>query len=213
MIRNLKFAAIAAAVAVMAALGVTSISGADTAEFHCSVEPCSITAKPDGTGTTAHHVIDLYGGGGGSFSTTCSTVTGEATAKGKAFSEITVTNIVGSGCSVLGQSAELKMNGCDYLLKSAGTLTISCPVGKEIEAGTKSACLYFIPAQGPLKGVSFHNVGVGEVTVEMAINEIMATASNCGGISGTVNAQFTTGNTLLTAETDPGGFKASLSFA
>jgi hypothetical protein len=156
-------------------------------------------------------VITL-GNEGGSFQTTCSTVTGEATVEGETFSEITIGNIKGTGCSVLGQVAELRMNGCHYLLAAAGTLTINCPAGKEIEAGNLQ-CLYYVPPQGPLSGVTYTNLGSGEVTVAMQVKNIMATATlGCGGAYGTVTAEFTTGNTILTAETDPGGEKATLSF-
>ena len=210
MVRSLKFAVAAVAVASVAALGVASISGADSTEFHCSVEPCRITVKPDGTGKTAHQVISLWGEAGGSFSTTCGTITGEATAATKSFSEIRVGNIVGTECAVNGSPTALKMNGCEYLIKSAGTLTIQCPTGKEIEEGIPN-CLYSIPPQGPLSGLSFHNVGPGEVTVETHISSILAKVTGCG-LSGTVRAEFTTGNTLWTAETDPGGVKSSLSF-
>jgi hypothetical protein len=211
MIRNLKFPMAVAAVA-LTAFGAVSISGADTAEFHCSVKPCQITVKPDGTGKTAHQVISLWGKTG-SFQTTCSTISGEATASSETFSEITVSNIKGSGCTVLGQPAELKMNGCDYLFRSSGTLTITCPPGKEIEDGISGGgCLYFIPPQGPLPGLTFHNLESNEITIETQIKGLTATTNGECGISGTVEAEYTTGNTILTAETDPGGVKANLSW-
>jgi len=211
MTRILKYLAITAAVAALAVLGVVGISGADTTEFHCSTSPCRITAKPDGTGTTAHQVISLWGGGS-SFQTTCSTVTGEATVNAKAFGEFTVTNIVGSGCSVLGIAAELKMNGCNYVLTAGGSFSVVCPAGKEIEAGTTKGCLYFIPSQGPFTGVSYHNIGAGtqEVTVQMQIKGMKAkTNGACGTGTGFVEAEYI-GNTILTGETDPGGEKVSL---
>jgi hypothetical protein len=55
MIRNLKI--LLAAAMALAALEAISASGAQAAEFHCTVEPCRVTLKPDGTGKTAHHVL------------------------------------------------------------------------------------------------------------------------------------------------------------
>src|ERR1700755_1169395 len=130
MVRSLKFLVAAVAVASAAALGVVSISGADSTEFHCSVEPCRITVKPDGTGKTAHQVIQLWGETG-NFQTTCSTSTGEATAHTKGFGSFKEGGIVGTECVVNGKSAELKMNGCEYVISAAGTLTIECPSGKQ----------------------------------------------------------------------------------
>jgi hypothetical protein len=200
MIRNLKvLMAAATALTAFAALGA---SGAQGAEFHCSVAPCQVTMKPDGTGTTAHHVITLIGG----FSTTCKTVTGEATLSSKTSSEITISNIQGEGCSFLGQPSTLKSNGCHYLLGSGGTLTVTCPEGKELENNGFN-CNYNIPAQGPLKGVSYHNVG-SEVTMEMKV-KLKVSTFGVGCPSYPSEAEFTTGNTLLTGETDPGGIMST----
>jgi len=216
MIRNLKVL-LAAAMAV-GVLGALSASGAQAAEFHCSVEPCRVTVKPDGTGKTAHQVITIKVGSQ-TFSTTCNTITGEGTSSTKTFKELTLTNIVGAECSIQGEAANLTMNGCHYLMKvtgaSTGSLTIICPAGKQIEAGTNggSGCIYNIPAQGPLNGFKFHNnEAKTEITVETSITGMAVTINNkCYGIKeGPAEAEFTTGNTILTSETDPGGVMASL---
>ncbi len=56
MIRNLKIPMLAAiAVAALSAVGA---SGAQAVEFHCSVKPCTVTVKQDGTGKTAHQAFD-----------------------------------------------------------------------------------------------------------------------------------------------------------
>lgn len=205
MIRNLKILVLAAM--ALAALGVLGASGTQAAEFHCSVSPCQVTMKPDGTGKTAHHVIDLYGG----FTTTCTAVTGEATLSEKTSTELTIGNIQGEGCSFLGQPAFLISNGCHYLLKAAGTLTVVCPAGKVIENQGGLGCTYNIPPQGPLPGISYHNVESG-VTIEISIKEmaVESIGPGCGGEY--TKAQYTTGNVLLTSETDPGGVMANFSW-
>ena len=210
MIRNLKV--LMAAMMALAAFGALSATAhAAEEKFHCSVEPCRVTLNPDGVGATSHVVI-LVKGSKGSFSTTCNSVTGEATSSLKTFTELTVTNIKGIGCKINGVSVELKMNGCDYLYTSAGTLSILCPEGKEIEAGLTGGCLYNIPSQGPLKGIAYHNItSKSEITVEMAVKGIVVSAnSKCEAVGTGLEAEFTTGNTIWTSETDPAGVMANV---
>ncbi len=208
--RNLK--ALLAAATALGAFGVLGVSGAQAAEFHCSAEPCRVTLNPDGTGKTAHVVIVIKGSKG-TFSTTCESITGEGTSSTKTFSELRVVNIKGSGCSIGGVPVALKMNGCEYLYKATGTLTIICPEGKEIEAGFPEGCLYNIPSQGPLSGVKYHDAGVtkSELTLEMAVKGMVVSAnSKCEAVGTGLEAEFTTGNTILTSETDPGGVLANI---
>jgi hypothetical protein len=203
MIRNLKFL-VAAAVA-MAAFGAIGSAGAQAAEFHCSVSPCQVTMKPDGTGKNAHHVINVTGGG---FSTTCGTITGEATLSEKTSSEITIGNLKGENCVLIGQQSTLTSNGCHYLLNSAGTLTIACPEGEVIE-NNGGGCQYDIPPQGPLSGVSISNTG-SEITVQLKVKlTVSVHGAACPGYGTT--AEFSTANSLLTGET-AGGEMANLSW-
>lgn len=217
MIRNLKVL-LAATMALMA-FGALSSSSVQAAEFHCSVEPCRVTVKPDGTGKTAHQVITVKQGGS-NFSTTCDSIVGEGTASTKTFKALTIGSIKGSNCGFSGVPANLTMNGCEYLIASGGlgggTLTIVCPLGKEIEAGLVSGgCMYKIPSQGPLNEVKFHDAETGgvkksELTVELAVKNIAVTVEECWGMEdGPATAEFTTGNTILTSET-AGGVKANL---
>jgi len=210
MIRNLKVL-IAAAMA-LAVIGALGASGAQAAEFHCSVEPCRVTMKPDGTGKTAHHVILFKDGKGNTFSTTCNTVTGEATMSTKTSTELTISNIVGETCGIGTTNSVFKTNGCHYLIKSAGTLTITCPEGKIMEyigGVLGSECSYNIPPQGPLSGVKFHNLGTSEVTMEMAVQKLKVTTNGKCPFE-TSEGEFTTANTILTSETDPGGVMANV---
>jgi hypothetical protein len=198
-----KLRPLLAAAMALTAFGVLAGSGAQAAEFHCSVEPCRVTMKPDGVvpSKTAHQVI-LFGNGVESFSTTCNSVTGEATMNSKTSSELTMSNINGEGCTIAGKASTLKANGCDYLLRSAGTLTINCPEGKEIE-NNGFECNYNIPAQGPLGGVAYHNISATEVTAELHVKlSVKASGSSCPW--GTVTGEFTTSNVLLTSETPIG---------
>src|SRR4051795_12699309 len=112
MIRNLKVL-IAGAMA-LAALGAVSASGAQAAEFHCSVSPCTLTPKADGTEKNSHHVF-IVKQGAVSVATTCKTITGDATYVGETTSEITFTSVAYDNCTVAGAASTVKMNECDYL--------------------------------------------------------------------------------------------------
>ncbi len=216
MIRNHKIL-LAAAMALMA-FGALGASGAQAAEFHCSVEPCAVKVLPDGkpgpTGKTAHQVINIKVGES-SFATTCNSVVGEGTLSATTSSTLRIANIEGSGCQIAGEAATLTMNGCEYLMNASGgmggggTLTIVCPPGKEIEAGTNATnCIYTIPPQGPLNEFTFHDAETGgvkksELTVETHVTGILITTNGfCGTPEGYGTAELTTGNTILTSETD-----------
>jgi hypothetical protein len=212
MTRKLKTLLVAAmALGAFAAIA----SGAAAAEFHCSVEPCKVTAKPDGTGATAHHVFTVSNfSKTESMSTTCNAVTGEATMSSKTASEIAITNIVGEGCKLNGSPAELVSNGCSYVLKTTGggTFSIICPPGKEFENhGFGGNCSYNLPSQGPVTGVFFTTVG-SEVTVQMKVTGLQVNLQGECPIYGgqSLTASITTGNFKLTGETDPGGEAATL---
>jgi hypothetical protein len=225
MIRNLKVL-IAAAMA-LAALGAISASGAQAAEYHCTVEPCRGTLKPDGTTKTAHHVFIVKGKTGsgelvsGSF--TCGQLTGEGLSNTKTTKEFTVTELACDECNIAGTPCTVDFNGCDYHFVAGppSTVTIKCPAGKQIEITIKSAgvlkCTIDIPAQGPLGGISYHDAGTTktELTVETAVKDITginATPAAGGGscipffgFNGlATEGEYTTGNVIVTGETTAG---------
>jgi hypothetical protein len=209
MTRKLK--ALAVATVVLGTLSVITTSAAASPEFHCSVEPCRITAGADGTGNTAHHVVVVTNfAKTESISTTCNAITAEATSNLKTTGEIQLTNITGETCKLNGSPAEIVSNGCAYVLKAAGTLTITCPPGKVFENhGFGGTCSYNFPPQGPISGVSFHNLGNGELTVSMSVHGIVVTTTGECWIKEAAEASITTGNLLLTGETS-GGTMANL---
>jgi hypothetical protein len=211
---------------VLAAFGVLGASGAQAAEFHCSVEPCRLTLQPDTSAPskTAHHVITIDNTVGQSIAITCDQITGEAK-EGKAVKkttgELQFSGIVYDKCLNGAVATVIRMNGCKYLFKAAGTLTIEgCEAGKsiEIELGA-TGCIFTIAAQGPLGGTSYHTNGVipnRELTVEINIKNIAvtspSTALQCNGfhIEGTnLTGTYTTGNTIVTGEEDKAGGKMS----
>jgi hypothetical protein len=213
MIRNLKVLLVAAM--AVAAFGAFAASGAQAAEFHCSVEPCRYTTAPDeAVGTkTAHHVFILTNSVGSSNSITCNQLKGEGTTGTKTATTLTLTNVSYETCTFVGQTTTVKMNGCEYQFTSHGTVGILCPAGKKIEFEVPN-CKVEVGAQSPLHEVTYHNIGTTgttstKVTVEAHVTNIAATMTGtqagCGGVDPTktpVTGNYTTGNTIVSAETD-----------
>src|SRR5689334_10036207 len=135
MIRNLKV--LLATVMALMALGAFSASGAQAAEFHCdpaaSTSSCKFKLKPDGTGTTAHHVIVVKNAAGETLPFTCNELGGSGTAAQTAAS-LTITGLTYITCKVFGVTTTVRMNSCDYNFAAAGTMTIaSCGAEKPME--------------------------------------------------------------------------------
>ena len=87
MIRNLKI--LFAAALALTALGAIAASAQAADEFHCSVTPCRLTLKTDGTGATAHHVFIVENlTTTESVSFTCESLRGEAEFSGNTTKEI-----------------------------------------------------------------------------------------------------------------------------
>ena len=220
MIRNLKI--LVAAAMALGVLGAFSASGAQAAEFHCSVEPCAGRLKPDETtGTkTAHHVFvveNLTTTEAVSF--TCSSLSGKGTvAVKKTTTEVEVGGAVGSAsalvyseCTINGSpGVTFDMNGCKYNFTVAGNVSITgCTnAAKQIEV-TIPECTFDIPEQGPLSGVTYHTIGTTpnrEVTVSTNVHNIKinATGSTSGckiNPSQTLTVTDTTANSIVTGET------------
>lgn len=204
--------------AAVAAIGILGAPEAKAAEFNCSVTPCRVTLKPDGpSAKTAHHVFIIKNKGGEAASITCAGISGEGTSSVSPTSELTLTNIAYESCLAAGSiEATVKMNGCDYLLSTEGKVSVKCPEGKEIEITTVGGCTSTIAPQGPLGGVTFHDAGttLAEITLSISLKGMKAalvgTKASCLMAVEEVEGEYTTGNTIITAETDPAGVMASV---
>jgi len=208
MIRNLKILFVAAM--ALGAFGVFNAAGAQAAEFHCSVEPCRYTLTRDGTEETAHHVFVLKNAKKETISFTCESLSGEGTSALKTAATLTVTNPAYTNCeSVLGK-ATVEMNGCEYKFTSSGTVTIVCPGTNKIDIKASATCTVQVGPQGPLNGITYHNLnkgsGKGSVTVSAKVAGIASTVTgSCGTFDITstpITSEYTTGNTIVTAEKD-----------
>jgi hypothetical protein len=221
MIRNLKV--LVAAAMVLGVLGAVGASGSQAAQFHCSVEPCTGTLKPDGVANsqTAHHVFIVENvATTESVVFTCGSLDGEATASTKTVTQVEFKNLNYTECTVNGSGGvTVDMNGCKYNFTPAGTVTITgCTnAAKRIEITTEG-CTYVISEQGPLSTITYHNVGTTpnrEITGSANVHGIkvaaIGTRANCLiNPEQTLEGTYTTGNTFVTGETDPGSVKADV---
>ncbi len=221
MIRNLRILVVAAM--VLAAFGAISATGAQAAKFHCSLAECRLTPKTDGTGKQAHHVFIVENEATTeSVSVTCESLRGHARI-GKETEEVTLTNITYDNCTVNGSAgASVDMNECDYLFTANGEVHVECPVGKHIVITAPGPCEFTVPA-GRYKKVSYTTVGTTpnrEVTVAISATEHITipnitTDGECKSlIKGGQNlvGTYTTGNTLVTGETETGEVMADAWF-
>jgi hypothetical protein len=222
MIRNLKV--LVAAAMALAAFGAVSASGAQAAEFHCSVEPCTGVIKPDGTGKTSHHVFIIENATTTeSLSFTCNELSGRTTISTKKTSRevefggaVGATNaLVYSQCT--SPSFIIDLNGCKYNYTVAGAISITgCTnAAKQIEITIPNAagiCTIDIPEQGSLTGITYHTVGstpIREVTVSSNVHNISVTVTGTKAAcqidpTQTLTGTYTTGNVLITGQTSAG---------
>lgn len=200
--RNLKLLGLAA----MALLAVSAIgtAGVQAATFTSEAGATTVVSTHDGTGKTAHAVIDAAGA-----NLTCAQQVANSSWVGQALAGIRV--FVGlSACNSVGQTATVNMNECSLELKAGGTMDIVCPAGKEITYSTPNpVCDVTIPAQSNKGTLTYTNITTGtskEITVSPNLTELKYTATGAGcPETGTfTNGAFTTGNYFLTGQDHAG---------
>lgn len=195
------------------------IPSAQAAEFRCSVEPCRLRFNSDGAvpSKESHQVFNLSSLGT-SVNITCNQLTGESTVAVTPTTELSFKNLEYDGCG----GFEVKMNECEYRFGSAGTLSIVCPAGRQVEIrwtnGFFPECRYTVGAQGPFAGVSISNtikLEPKQIRVANAAEGIsvgLFPSSGACGFSNPTTLKFETARVLLTAESDPEGTVASARF-
>jgi hypothetical protein len=227
MIRNFK--ALITAGMALTALGAIGAVSAHAAEenFHCSIEPCTLTLKPDGATTTAHHVFVVKGESnagvkGSTASFTCNELSGESTQANKTFNEATFTNLKYNTCKVAGETVIADMNTCDYRFTSAGgapggagsVVHLECTkAGDGIDLTINgTVCVKVTPLTAT--GLKFHEGDAHTEQMTAENNNIALPAgathlqnianANCKavGLKTVEEAKYTTGHTLVTAEED-----------
>jgi hypothetical protein len=222
MIRNLK-------TLLLAALAVTAFGAlaASAAQAHPQftvpgagvAEETTLTALPDGTGKTAHHVFDIRKEPGvGVLSITCNEFTGDATVVGSSFNSATVTphwgklvaGVFKTECNFAGQEVEVNTGACDLVFTATGTVIIQtdtklvgeCKHGKQpITFNNSTLNCHVEVGEQEITGVKYNNLADGTITVEPTELAVKYNATGVGCPYGTLeNGQFTTGNTIITGE-------------
>jgi len=205
------------AIALLVSLGAANAQGAEL--FHCSVEPCRVTLKPDGAVNTksSHHVLIIKKGAFSS-SVTCGEFSGEGTVSKKDDTEITIFPVY-KNCNLAGTPATVENGGCHFLVTSHffSGFAIHVTGGPECAFIIKTAeCVISIPRGQSFTGLTYTNINAKtEVTTAASVKNIKGTAgAGCAPVLGFTGSftegEYTTGNTIATGETDPGGSMASV---
>jgi len=126
-------------------------------------------------------------------------------------------------CTANGSPVIIHSEGCHeiHIYFGSNTIEYTCTATFRILITfTETGCVASFGAQGPLKGVTFHNIGeeaktTTEVTVEFKVPGIAmkleGTKAQCfmDPAKTPITGEYSTGNVLLTSETDPGGVMAN----
>jgi hypothetical protein len=163
-----------ALVAVFAMSAVMATAAQATqAQFTAAEYPAVGTGHIEGA-VTANY-FQITGAGGEKIH--CSTVTYEATLAA-ASTKLTVTPHY-NGCTTgSGVGSTVDLNGCDYVfvagtktstVDSHGSVEIVCPAGNSIQVTSGGICTTDIGPQTITSGITYTNVGNGDVTVDVDI--------------------------------------------
>lgn len=167
-------------------LTIAAMTPTAQAEFDWTSGTTTLTIEQDPTNRSQVFEFTFS-----SLAITCDTVKGQAAVSGSfalavATKEVTYTDSLKEAdrCrGPFGTSPLIKMNGCQYVLRSGttlgevsagqteGTVDISCPKEKEITV-EMPGCIVHVPAQAALGPVFFRTIKLGtkeEVTVEAAV--------------------------------------------
>jgi hypothetical protein len=190
--------------------------------------------------TTAHNNLVLKGATG-SASFTCDQLSGQATSAKKTATELTFTNLkygnaAGKTLCKIGaaETIEINFTSCDYNFKalngskSTAQIHVLCSTaGDGIDITIKGTlCLQITPFTST--GLGYHDAllpagqkknivtATAKVPVPLAALDLKNTANaNCAPLNtlgALTGAEYGTGNTLVTVETDPGGVMAEAWF-
>jgi len=178
------------AMGAILAIGVVIASMASADQLESETGPVRLTAAqehfflpPEQGGFTIATDTFLIGGG----LLECSSTTYSGT-KASAEPTSTFTMTPSYGACKYGVATSLESNGCSYLFHinnsglppTGGTVDIVCPAGKEMTFTSIPAqprCVFHIPPQTGLNGVTYSNIGSGStreitVRVETPVNSL-----------------------------------------
>lgn len=202
-----------------AAFSVVATSIAQAGHFEVGAKPAVLTGHRL---TDQEHIFTLTAKSGKKYTASCSTATLEGTVQTQTFDEVTLTPTFGkaettpTGCSLFGQEAHVKVNGCKYTLTGAGQGErtflldiVGCTTGKQIEfksndctldIGEQNGLVHMIAFTGPDTG------GIKDVRLGTSIMSVTATQTGVGCPDGdkVVSKISFVGDTVIKAFQDNG---------
>jgi hypothetical protein len=212
-----KIKAYGLALTAIVALGAAMAATARAGTLDVGATPTGLYGQNDSF--IQEHVLSLIGTKGGTFNARCQAGTFEGTAVGTVLEEATVTPTYGvgqispTGCTLFGQAAQVRMNGCKYTYTGTGQASrtflvdiVGCTAGQQIQI--KSAiCTLHIPEQNGLSHVIGTNVGGAEKEVTLEATTLGITVQQTGAVCPDGNnhqasLNFFSGNTIVKAYKD-----------
>jgi hypothetical protein len=196
--------AILAVVAVATQVGVAVASAHTPATFQFGEQTATITAKPVGSGATAHHVIDIPGLN----TITCTAVEMEGGIQSSPIVSFKLSALY-FGCESGGEEVTISMEACLYSFNANGEVSITSRpfencAQEPMRITTKSGCQVVIDEQ-TLPGVGYTNINSTgwnpDVTVGLSMTKITGKrGAGCAKEGSFTTGEYTTGNTILFAE-------------
>jgi len=215
-----RWKALGLTLVITAATGALLASAAQAGSLDVGTQPAVITGHSDpksGEPTKFQEMIlTITDTKGNKFNSVCNTASAEGTTQGQvSITEATVTPTFGSsetaptGCTLFGQSAQDRLNGCKFTLTGEGSPAntalvdmVGCTAGKKMEIKT-ALCSLDVGEQNGLSHLVAKNLAGGkEVTFEVTIAGITITQTGAAcpdGNNHVSNGVSLTGNTLLKA--------------
>ena len=179
------------------ATSALAASAAQAGSFDIGASPAVLTGHSE-LGTGQVHVMTLTRTDGTKFDANCTTASSEGTTTGQAIDELTLTPTYGSseaaptGCTLFGQNAQVKVNGCKYTITGTGQAArtalldiVGCTSLTPYIQFKSAICEVRIPEQngvgknGLSHLVSLNLAGGKEITLETTISGI--TVHQIGG--------------------------------
>jgi hypothetical protein len=202
---------------VVAVIAINALMGsvAQGGSFDIGASPAILTGHSE-VGTGQIHVISVERTIGSQFNSNCDTASFEGVSTGQSnVSELTVTPTYGSnevaptGCTLFGQAAQVRVNGCKYTITGAGQAAntslldvVGCTAATPFIQIKSALCEIRIPEQNGLSHLVGSNLVSSEVTLSttvtgVTVHQIGAACPDGNGHKGTKGK--ITGNTIVKA--------------
>lgn len=173
-------------------------------------ENSKIATKPDGSGSTAHHVIFIPSFG----EITCASAEFLGTVDKLTTTGIKISGAFYASCKALtgGEAMTFSIGSCELTFTASGEMVIASRPGENCPTNpmtftSAGGCVISIPEQ-TVSGLGYTNInsgGLEEVTMSMSLTNIIGTrGGKCASPGNFVGGAYKTGNTIIGALEDPG---------